>query len=176
MAILQAHISNILFYIFLNAIASHSGTYTTTTYTQLTDKHAKIVLKLTTKVTEGHRLQSLRLNIPCPLFIHETLSWWSHQMLSSYWTTFCIRKITLLCSFCLRSSGLKPMQRRLNIRLCFFQHNFSLSLLKHVQCDLQFSVTCTSKEISPEKFTNRQISRQPATLISWVGNIKYPVP
>ncbi len=60
MAILQAHII-FLFFILKNniAIASHSGTYTATTYTQLTDKHAKIVLKLTTKVTEGHRLQSL---------------------------------------------------------------------------------------------------------------------
>ena len=76
MAILQAYISNFLFFIFLNdiAITSHSGTYTTTTYTQLTDKHAKIVLKLTTKLTEGHRLQNLRLNVACPLFIHETLS------------------------------------------------------------------------------------------------------
>ena len=50
-------------------------------------------------------------------------------MLSSYWTTCFFRKIILLFSFCLRGSGLKPKQRRLNIKLCFLQHNFGLLLL-----------------------------------------------
>lgn len=41
-------------------------------------RHAKILLKLTTKVTGGYRPPNLYLNVACPLFIHETLSWWRH--------------------------------------------------------------------------------------------------
>ena len=92
-------------------------------------------------MTEGHRLQSLRLNVACQLFIHETLSWWSHEMLSSYWTTFFIRKITLLCSFVWDAAGWSPCKEgKTSYSASFSTRRQNISLRCSSACAVRSSV------------------------------------